>query len=127
MRIILATFKLEGVSQIWWDWAKVSRDLETMNWGEFGELCMRKFFPASARHAKAQEFLELRQGGRTVLEYVAKFIKLARFGDNYVATDMAKVRKFEDGLKLSIRARLRDSSYRIWTLWSRRLWPWREK
>ena len=38
----------------------------------------------------------------TVLEYVAKFTELARFVDNYVATDMAKVRKFEDGLKLSI-------------------------
>ena len=38
----------------------------------------------------------------TVLKYVARFIKLARFGDDYVATDAAKVRKFVDGLKLSI-------------------------
>ena len=38
----------------------------------------------------------------TVLGYVAKFTELARFGDDYVASDMAKVRKFEDGLKLSI-------------------------
>ena len=37
-----------------------------------------------------------------MLEYVAKFTKLARFTDDYVATDMAKVQKFEDGLKLSI-------------------------
>ena len=37
-----------------------------------------------------------------VLEYVTKFIELARFGDDYVATDMAKGRKFEDGMKLSI-------------------------
>ena len=37
-----------------------------------------------------------------MLEYVAKFIELARFGDDYMATDIAKVRKFEDGLKLSI-------------------------
>ena len=58
---------------------------------------------ASARHAKAREFLELRQGTMTVLEYVARFKKLARFGDDYVTTDAAKVRKFEDGLKLSIR------------------------
>ena len=35
MRIRLATFKLEGKSQVWWDWIKVSRDLETMTWGEF--------------------------------------------------------------------------------------------
>ena len=41
-----------------------------------------------------------------VLEYVAKFIELARFADDYVATNMAKVRKFEDGLKLSIRGKI---------------------
>ena len=41
-----------------------------------------------------------------MLEYVAKFIELALFGDDYVATYMAKVRKFEDGLKLSIRGKI---------------------
>ena len=30
MRIILATFRLEGESHIWWDMVKVSRDLEMM-------------------------------------------------------------------------------------------------
>ena len=67
---------------------------------------MSKFFPASTRHTKAREFLELRQGSRTMLEYVAKFTESARFGDDYVATYMAKVRKFEDGLKLSIRGKI---------------------
>ena len=67
---------------------------------------MGKFFPASARHAKAREFLELKQGTMTVLEYMAKFTELARFGDDYVASNMAKVRKFEDGLKLSIRGKI---------------------
>ena len=38
----------------------------------------------------------------TVMEYMAKFTEFARFGDEYVATDMAKVRRFENGLKLSI-------------------------
>ena len=42
----------------------------------------------------------------TVLEYVARFTELARFDDDYVATDMAKVRRFENGLKLSIRGRI---------------------
>ena len=101
-QIRLATFRLEGESQIWWDWVRVSRDLETTTWGEFRELFMDKFFTASARHAKAREFLELKRGNMTVLEYVAKFTELARLRDDYVATDMTKVRKFEDGLKLSI-------------------------
>ena len=77
-----------------------------MTWGEFRELFMDKFFLASARHAKAQEFLELKQGNMTVLEYVAKFFELARFRDDYVAIDMAKVWKFKDGLKLSIQGKI---------------------
>ena len=68
-----------------------------MTWDNFRRLFMGNYFPAFARHAKAREFLELRQGTMTVLEYVARFIELARFGDDYVATDEAKVRKFEDG------------------------------
>ena len=34
-----------------------------------------------------------------MLEYVAKFTELACFADDYVATEVAKVRKFKDGLK----------------------------
>ena len=37
-----------------------------------------------------------------MLECLAKFTELARFANDYVAMVMAKVRKFEDGLKLSI-------------------------
>ena len=67
---------------------------------------MSKYFPDTARHAKAQEFLELKQGTMTVMDYVARFTELARFSDDYMATDMAKVRRFENGLRLSIRGRI---------------------
>ena len=42
----------------------------------------------------------------TVMEYVVRFTELARFSDDYVATDAAKVRRFKNGLKLSIRGRI---------------------
>ena len=48
----------------------------------------------------------MKQGTMTVLEYVAKFTESARFADDYVATDMAKVRKYEYGLKMSIRGKI---------------------
>ena len=67
---------------------------------------MGNFFPTSTQHAKSWEFLELKQGTMTVLEYVDKFTELARFANDNVATDMAKVRKFEDGLKLSIQGKI---------------------
>ena len=60
VKIRLATFQLEGESQVWWNWVKTAKNLEAMTWGEFRELFMGKFFLAFARHEKAQEFLELR-------------------------------------------------------------------
>ena len=77
-----------------------------MTWAEFQKLFMGKYFPETARHAKAQEFLELKQGAMTVMDYVARFTELAQFSDVYVAIDLVKVRRFENGLNLSIRDRI---------------------
>ena len=102
-RIRLAAFQLEGEAQVWWKWARTSRDLEVMTWAEFQELFMGKYF---LEIAKAQEFLELKQGVMTVMDYATTFTELTRFANDYVATDMAKVRRFENGLNLSIRGRI---------------------
>ena len=72
-RISLATFQLEGEAQVWWKWARTSRDLEAMTWAEFQELFMGKYF---LEIAKAQEFLELKQGAMAVMDYVTRFTKL---------------------------------------------------
>ena len=37
---------------------------------------------------------------------MVRFTELARFADDYVATDMAKVRRFENGMEFSIRGRI---------------------
>ena len=42
----------------------------------------------------------------TMMEYVAKFNEVARFADDYVATNMAKVRRIENGLKLSLKGKI---------------------
>ena len=47
------------------------------SWEEFHDLFMGKYFLTSTRYAKAQEFLEHKQGTMIVLEYMAKFIELA--------------------------------------------------
>ena len=64
---------------------------------------MGKYF---SEIAKAQEFLELKQGAMNVMDYVTRFTELTRFVDDYVATNLAKVRRFENGMKLSIRDRI---------------------
>ena len=113
-RIRLAALQLEGEAQVWWKWARTSRDLEAMTWAELQEMFMGKYFPDTVRHAKVQEFLELKQGTMNVMEYVARFMELARFADDYVATDIAKVRRFENGLKLSIQGRIVE--LRLWDM-----------
>ena len=119
-KIRLAAFQLEGEAQVWWNWVKASRDLEAMTSVEFHELFMGKYFPAIARQEKAHELLELRQGTMIVMDYVAKFTELARYANDYVPTDLAKVRRFENGLKLSIRGkivglRLQDMDFMVET------------
>ena len=57
-------------------------------------------------YAKAHEFLELRQGMMIVMEYMVGFTELAYYAEDYVATYLAKVRRFENGLKLSIRGKI---------------------
>ena len=47
---------------------------------------------------KKREFRNLRQGGRTVGQYVEDFSKLARYAPDDVATDAAKQEKFLEGL-----------------------------
>ena len=59
-RIRLAAFQQESEAQVWWKWARTSRYLEAMTWAEFQELFMGKYFPGTTKHAKAQEFLELK-------------------------------------------------------------------
>ena len=91
---------------MWWNWVKTFRVLEALKWTGFQELFMGKYFLDTASHAKAQELLELKQGTRTMIEYVARFTEFAHFTDDYVATDRAMVRRFENGLRLSIRGKI---------------------
>ena len=108
--------------------ARTSRDLEAMTWSEFQELFIGKYFPETA---KAQEFLELKQGAMTVMDYVTRFTELAQFADDYVTIDLAKVRRFENGMKLSIRDRIvglrlqdMDSTVRAALTIERESWAW---
>ena len=51
-----------------------------------------------AMNMKKHEFRNLRQGNRTVAQYVDEFSKLSRYAPDDVATDVAKQEKFMEGL-----------------------------
>ncbi|KAL8091552.1 hypothetical protein AgCh_033978 [Apium graveolens] len=63
------------------------------------ELFLEKYFPDCLQSQLEVEFLELKQGEKSVAEYEAKFTKLARLAPGYVNTEIQKARRFQQGLK----------------------------
>ena len=50
------------------------------------------------------EFLELKQGNRSVTEYEAKFMELARIAPEYISSEAQRAKWFQQGLKPEIRS-----------------------
>jgi hypothetical protein len=51
-------------------------------------------------HRKLAEFLELRQGNRSVYEYTQEFNNLAQYGGHHDDTDAKKVELYRKGLNI---------------------------
>ncbi|XP_058104140.1 uncharacterized protein LOC131248101 [Magnolia sinica] len=106
--VTLATYQLQGEAKQWWK--SVVRLVDpkfVWTWDAFKDQFDRKFFSVAVRHQKAHEFDSLVQGEMSVADYKAHFIELSHFAPHLVATDDLKVRKFEDGLRPSLRSRVR--------------------
>ena len=54
-----------------------------------------KCYPKDANRAKEREFLSLKQGDMSVMEYAAKFNQLTCFAPYQVATEEVKIGHFE--------------------------------
>jgi len=52
---------------------------ELVTWETFRGKFLSEYFPDSVRYAKEVEFLQLTQGGKTVMDYAEKFKHLNRF------------------------------------------------
>ncbi|XP_058775309.1 uncharacterized protein LOC131649569 [Vicia villosa] len=66
---------------------------------------LRKYFPEDVRGKKEIEFLELRQGNKSVVEYAVKFGELAKFYQHYDGPtgEFSKCIKLENGLHPEIK------------------------
>ncbi|KAI5338241.1 hypothetical protein L3X38_017512 [Prunus dulcis] len=111
-RVRLATFILKGNAYHWWK--AVKRGYENpaaIHWEEFQRVFSEQFYPPSYRHAKKSEFLYLKQGSMSVMEYEHKFNELSRFAPELVATEEDRCRRFEKGLWWEIRAVVTANTY----------------
>ena len=78
---------------------------EDVTWVVFRREFLRKYFPEDVCGKKEIEFLELKQGNMSVVEYVAKFSELAKFYLHYTEADagFSKCIKFVNGLRPEIK------------------------
>jgi len=60
----------------------------------------------SLQKAKEDEFIRLRQGRKTVLEYASKFMKLSCFAPTYVADEKLKMNRFKAKLNPGIKEKM---------------------
>ncbi|WMV40253.1 hypothetical protein MTR67_033638 [Solanum verrucosum] len=79
-RVELASYQLKDVAHIWYTQWKENRgtDAAPITWECFSETFLDRFFPIELREARAQEFMNLRQGNMTIQEYGLKFNQLSR-------------------------------------------------
>ncbi|KAL0556882.1 hypothetical protein IC582_005399 [Cucumis melo] len=108
-KVQCAVFMLTDRGTAWWETTDrmLGGDVSQITWQQFKESFYAKFFSASLRDAKRQEFLNLEQGDMTVEQYDAEFDMLSRFAPEMIATEAARADKFVRGLRLDIQGLVR--------------------
>ena len=88
-KVICATHMLKESAMHWWDSAKRAHTTagNLMTWTQFKEIFNDKYFPLSLRSAKEAEFLHLKQGNMTLVEYDQKFEELCRYAPREVSNE----------------------------------------
>ncbi|KAL0546071.1 hypothetical protein IC582_015976 [Cucumis melo] len=107
-KVQCAIFMLTDRGTAWWETTErmLGGDVSQITWQQFKESFYAKFFSASLRDAKQQEFLNLEQGDMTVEQYDAEFDMLSRFAPEMIATEAARA---DNLLEAS------DWTFRVWS------------
>ncbi|XP_042400978.1 uncharacterized protein LOC121991013 [Zingiber officinale] len=110
-----AAYHLRDQAVTWWEMQKTIFGEQRITWVMFRDAFERQYFPATFCLARRQEFLNLKQGDRSVMEYNAEFCRLAEFCPHLVAQDYDRMLQFTQGLAAYIQLRMSGfpgSSYR---------------
>mgnify|MGYP002555469830 CR=1 FL=1 len=92
----MSSYQLRDVSQIWYTQWKDNRLVESgpIEWEEFKEAFLGKYFPRERREVKVEEFINLKQGNMSVEEYSLKFSMLSRNSPSLVSNPRDEMSHF---------------------------------
>ncbi|KAL8099040.1 hypothetical protein AgCh_031655 [Apium graveolens] len=80
-----ASYILKGETNFWWESMRTLEGEGLVSWTQFIELFLEKYFLDCLQNQLEVEFLELKQGEKSVSEYAAMFTELARLAPGYAA------------------------------------------
>ena len=69
-----------------------------ITWEMFKVAFLDHYFPMELREAKMREFLNLKQGGMSVRDYVLQFSKLSKYAPSMMEEPRVKMGQFVSGL-----------------------------
>ena len=96
----LASYRLCDVAILWYkNWmAARGENAPPPVWQEFVDAFIRHYLPPEVRRARADRFLNLKQGSMSAREYSMQFNSLARYAPAMVADMGDRIYKFVSGL-----------------------------
>ena len=102
------TYRLKDNARKWWDTTKHIQfsQAEVIPWTDFRRTFMDNYFPLHSRNKKKMEFLELEQGGMSLMNYTTKFQNLERYCSRLFETDQERADKYVNGLREGLRSRV---------------------
>jgi hypothetical protein len=96
---LFAVQQLRGPASTWWaNFSAIQPAGHQITWEEF-KLAFREYYvPEGVLHMKQEEFIRLKQGGDTIMQYLNKFNHLSQYAIDQVNTDLKKKNCFMRGL-----------------------------
>ena len=89
---------LEGPAARWWETFQITHPLNNLTWETFWEGFRNAHISSGAMNLKQEEFRKLRQGNRSLKEYMDNFQALSRYAPDDIDTEGKRKEKFLRGL-----------------------------
>jgi hypothetical protein len=96
---LFAAQQLRGPASTWWrNYVAIQPTGHQVTWDEFKLVFREHYIPEGVLHMKQEEFIRLKQGGDTVMQYLNKFNHLSQYAIDHVNTDLKRRNCFMRGL-----------------------------
>ena len=100
---LFAAQQLRGAAGAWWEnFLAIQAPGHQVTWTEFRDAFRAHYIPEGLMAMKAEEFLALQQGDKSVMEYVARFNHLSQYATDHVNTDRKRKACFMRGLNTKL-------------------------